>query len=232
MKALFLSLFMSAAALTSGAAQTQSPAQKAAPAKDRSTYSLQQQYNSIKFRSSPYKEFGHNYRVIRESYLEDLMKSVQDTLRQKDLSIKNAGKETAVALAATQKELAAQKAQVAQLTQANAAQQQQIAQTDHDVAHLSVLGLAVDKQVYVILSLLIIAALGAVAAVFGFMYKNSNAVTQEKIRAYEEVTEELKNQKQTAREREIKLKREQQSEANKVEELKQQLADLQKKVPM
>lgn len=226
MRAIFLSLFLSVAVLTSGAAQTQKPA----AAKVRAPSSLQQQYNSIKFRSSPYKEFGHNYRVMRESYLDDLMKNVQDSLRQKDQSIKNAGKETAQALAATQKELAAQKAKVQTLTQANAEQQRQIAQTDHDVAHLSVLGLEVDKQVYVVVSLLMMAALAALAVGLGLMYKNSNSVTQEKILAHEEVSEELKNHRQSARERETKLKREQQSEANKVEELTQQVADLQKRV--
>jgi len=227
MKAFFLSLVLCGVVFSSGVAQTPKPS---SAAKDRAAYTLQQQFNSLKFRSSPYKENGQAYRVVRESSLEGLLKSVQDTLKVREQSIRNAGKETAVALAQTQQELATQKAQVQALQQDNTKKEQQIQQTEHDVASLSVLGLDMDKQVYVMVSLAVILGLGAVAGMFAFFYKNSNSVTQEKIRAYEEISEELKIQKQTAREKEIKLKRDQQSEANKVEELKLEIAELQKKV--
>lgn len=226
MKALTLSLVLSAVVMTSGMAQTQ----KASPAKANGGYTLQQQFNSMKYRSSPYKEFGHDYRVVRESYLESFLKSVQDTLKVREQSIRNAGKETAVALEKTQKELEAQKTQMLALQQDNARKEQQIQQTEHDVASLSVLGLDIDKQLYVAISLAIIIGLGALAAVFAFMYKNSNSVTQEKIKAYEEIDQELKDHKQVAREREVKLKREMQSEANKVEELKQEISELRKRM--
>ncbi|GAA4302720.1 hypothetical protein [Nibribacter koreensis] len=224
MKALTLSLLFSASVLTS--AMAQAPAKPAAPAKNRAAYTLPQQFNSLKFRSSSYSENGQAYRVVRESSFDALSKSVQDTLRVREQSIKNAGKETAVALAKTQQELADQKAKVVALQQENAKKEQQIQQGAHDVASLSVLGLDMDKQVYVWLSLGIILGLGVLAAVFAVMYKKSNAEAQEKIDAFEEVSEEFKNYKQAAREKEIKLKRDQQSEANKVEELKQQLAQL------
>ncbi|MFC6999021.1 hypothetical protein [Rufibacter roseus] len=226
MKALTLSLIFCAVVVTSGLAQTQT----AAPAQNRSAYTLQQQFNSMKFSSSPYKEFGHDYRVVRESRLEAFLKSVQDTLKVREQSIKNAGKETAVALEKTQKELEVQKAQVQALQQDNAKKEQQLQQFDHDISHLSVLGLDMDKQLYVVISLAIIVGLGAMAAVFAFMFKNSNSVTQQKIKAYEELDQELKDYKTASREREIKLKREMQSEANKVEDLKQELAELRKRM--
>jgi hypothetical protein len=226
MKAITLSLLFCFVLITVGQAQT------AVPAKVREKYNLQQQYSSLKYRSSSHREFNQEYKVVKLSSLDAFFRSVQDTLKVREQSIKNAGKETAVALAKTQKELADQKAQVVALQEVNAQKEKQIQQGAHDVASLSVLGIDMDKQVYVILSLMIILVLGAVAAVFAFMYKNSNKVTQEKINAYEEISEELKNHKQTAREKELKLKREQQSEANKVEELKQQIADLQKRVAM
>lgn len=224
MKALSLSLFFCAVVLTSGMAQTQAQAPK-----NRAAYTLQQQFNSMKFRSSPYKEFGHDYRVVRESHLDAFLKSVQDTLQVREQSIKNAGKETAVALEKTQQELEAQRAQVQALQKDNAQKEAQIQQTDHDIATLSVLGLDIDKQLYVVVSIAIILGLGALAAVFAYMFKNSNSVTMEKVKAYEEVDQELKDYKVAAREREIKLKRELQSEVNKVDELKQEIAELRKR---
>ncbi|AKQ47478.1 hypothetical protein TH63_04040 [Rufibacter radiotolerans] len=228
MRAIALSLFLCIAMINLGQAQAQD--QKAITAKDRAHYNLQQQYSSLKYRSSSHKEFNQEYKVVKLSSLDAFFRNVQDTLKVRQQSIKNAGKETAIALAKTQKELADQKAQVQALQQVNAQKEKQIQQGAHDVASLSVLGLDMDKQVYVWISLLIIAALGAVAAVFAIMYKNSNRVTQEKINAYEDISEELKTHKQVAREKEIKLKRDQQSESNKVEELKQQIADLQKRL--
>ncbi|ALI99983.1 hypothetical protein [Rufibacter tibetensis] len=221
MKAISFSLLFSVLVLT--AAQAQTPA---TTAKDRANFSLQQQFSSLKFRSSTEMKYNQPHKVVKQASLDAFFKSVQDTLRAREQSIKNAGKETAVKLAQTQKELADQKLQVQALQEANAQKEQQIQQGAHDVATLSVLGIDMDKQVYVILSLVIILALGAIAGVFAFMYKNSNRVTQEKINAYDELTEEFKTHKQLAREKEVKLKREQQSEANKVEELKQQLAQL------
>lgn len=227
MKALSFSLLLSVFVITAAQAQT-----SATTAKDRATYSLQQQFSSLKFKSSTEMKYNQPHKVVKQASLDAFYKNVQDSLRVRDQRIKNAGKETAVTLANTQKELEAQKAQVQALQEVNAQKEKQIQETQHNITSLSVLGMDMDKQFYVILSLLIIVALGIVAAIFAFMYKNSNDVTQEKIRSYEEISEELKNHKQAAREREIKLKREQQSEANKVEELKQQITDLQKRVAL
>ncbi len=174
-------------------------------------------------------KYNQEHKVVKQASLDAFFRNVQDTLRAREQSIRNAGKETAVALAKTQQELEDQKAQVQALQQDNARKEQQIQQTQHNIDSLSVLGLDMNKQVYVYLSLAIILGLGVLAAVFAFMYKGSNAVTQEKIQAYDTIDQELKEHKQAAREREVKLKREMQSEANKVEELKQQLAELQKK---
>ncbi|MFB9864584.1 hypothetical protein [Rufibacter immobilis] len=223
MKATFLSLVLAVLVLSTGLAQT--PAAAPAPAKNR-VYTLQQQFSSLKYRSSTQMQYNQPHKVVKLSSLDAFFQNVQDTLKARQQSIKNAAKETAAALAKTQKELADQKTQVQVLQEVNAQKEKQIQQGAHDVASLSVLGLDMDKQVYVLLSLGIILALGAVAGIFAVMYKNSNKVTQEKIAAYEELTEEFKAHKQLAREKELKLKREQQSEANKVEELKQQLAQL------
>ncbi|WP_207431919.1 hypothetical protein [Sabulibacter ruber] len=226
MKAFSLSLLLSVLVLASGQAQTP------APAKTRSNYTLQQQFSSLKYRSSTQIQYNQPYKVVKQASLDAFFKSVQDTLAARQQSIKNAGKEVAVKLAQTQKELEEQRAQVKALQEVNAQKEQLLQQGAHDVASLSVLGIDMDKQVYVILSLIVIVGLGIVTAVFAYLYKNSNNVTQEKIRAYEDLSEEFKNHKQVAREKEVKLKREHQSEANKVEELKQEIAELRKRVAM
>jgi uncharacterized protein HemX len=100
------------------------------------------------------------------------------------------------------------------------------------VSSLSVFGLDINKQLYVILSWVVILALGILAGVFVFLYKKSKVVTDQKIQAYDEISQEYKEYKQNAREREIRIKRELQTEANKVEELNQQIVQLKKQVSL
>lgn len=195
-------------------------------------YTLQQQFNSMKFRSSTHNEFNHDYKVVRVDHLERFWKNVQDSLKGREQTIRQAGKATEQALIKARQDLKAQQAQVQALKLDNQQKEQAIRKTAHDVESLSVFGLDINKQLYVILSWVIILALGILAGVFVFLYKKSKVVTDQKIHAFDEISQEYKEYKQNAREREIKIKRELQTEANKVEELNQQIAQLKKQVSM
>ena len=195
-------------------------------------FSLQQQFNGIKNRSSSYKEFNQNYKVVRVTYLDSFWKNVQDSLKARERNIKLAGKATEQALVKARQELSSQAAQLQALKQENANKEQQIQKTSHEISSLSVFGLDMNKQVYVILSWLVILALAIVSGVFAYLYKKSKVTTDQKINAFEEISKEFKEHKQNAREREIKIKRELQTESNKVEELKQQIIQLNKQLPI
>lgn len=222
----FFSCFLSLTAVQ--AQQAQKPAGQA----QKPAYTLQQQFNSIKARSSSYTEFNRNYKVMRVDHLDKLWQNVEDSLKGRASQIRQAGKATEQALVNARQDLKAQHEEIQALKLDNTKKQQAIEQTTHDVASLSVFGLDMNKQVYVILSWVIILGLGILAGIFVFLYKKSKVVTDEKVRAYDDISQEYKEFKQNAREREIKIKRELQTEANKVEELNQQIIQLKKQVPL
>jgi len=204
-----------------------------APAKQTTgQFTLQQQFNGIKSRSSSYKEFNQDYKVVRVTYLDSFWKNVRDSLKARERNIWQAGKATEQALVKARQELSSQATQLQALKQENVNKQQQIQKTSHEISSLSVFGLDMNKQVYVILSWLIILALAILSGVFAYLYKKSKVTTDQKINAFDEIAKEFKDHKQNAREREIKIKRELQTEANKVEELKQQIIQLNKQLPI
>lgn len=193
---------------------------------------LQYQFNGLKSRSSSYREFNQDYKVVRVSSLDAFWKNVQDSLRAREQNIRKAGKATEQALVQTRQELAAQQAELQSLKQANAQKEQKIRQTEHDIASLSVLGLDMNKQVYVVFSWIIIIGLVVLAAALFFLYKKSKVVSDEKVKAFEAVNQEYTTHKQSARERELKIKRDLQTESNRVAELNQEIALLRKQVQM
>jgi len=207
-------------------------AQQTASKPTQGAFSLQQQFSGMKSRSSTYKEYNQDYKVVRVSYLDSFWKNVQDSLKAREHNIRQAGKATEQALVKAKKDLNTQASELQTLKQENAQKDQQIKKTSHEIASLSVFGLDMDKQVYVILSWVIIFSLVLLSGIFAFLYKKSKVVTDQKISAFEDISKELKEHKQTAREREIKIKRELQTETNKVEELKQQINQLNKQLPI
>jgi len=207
-------------------------AQLTAPKPSQEALTLQQQFNGMKKQSSTYKEFNQNYKVVRVSYLDSFWKNVQDSLKARERNIRQAGKATEQALAKAKNDLDNQASQLKNLQEENARKEQKLQQTSHDIASLSVFGLDMDKQLYVVLSWVVILALALLSGIFAFLYKKSKVVTDQKINAFEDVSKELKEHKQNAREREIKIKRELQTETNKVEELKQQINQLNKQMPI
>ncbi|RDC66077.1 hypothetical protein [Adhaeribacter pallidiroseus] len=210
---------------------TGAQAQPVAPAKS-SPNALQYQFNALKSRASSYREFNQDYKVIQVRRLDAFWQNVQDSLKAREQNIRKAGKATEKALAQARQDLVNQKAELQSLKQANAQKEQQIKQTAHDVNSLSVLGIDMNKQVYVVISWIIILGLLVVAAVFSYLYKKSKVTTDEKIKAFEEVNQEFTVHKQSARERELKIKRDLQTEANRVAELNQEIAVLRKQVSM
>ncbi|QNF32362.1 hypothetical protein HUW51_06315 [Adhaeribacter swui] len=206
-------------------------AQPVAPAKSPSN-ELKYQFNALKSRSSSYREYNQDYKVIQVRRLDAFWQNVQDSLKAREQNIRKAGRATEKALAEARQDLASQKAELQSLKEANAQKEQQIKQSTHDVNSLSVLGLDINKQVYVVISWIIIIGLLVVAAVFSYLYKKSKIITDEKIKAYEEVSQEFTVHKQSARERELKIKRDLQTEANRVAELNQEIAALRKQVSM
>ncbi|MFD2247411.1 hypothetical protein [Pontibacter ruber] len=221
MKALFLPLLLVLFVSTANA-------QEAAPKDNKAVNSLQKQFNQLKENSNSYNEKNREYKVVNVATLNDFWKSVQATIsgiEQQQLKNRNSAEQN---LVKANQEIEQQKKEIEALKKDNAQKEQEVQQSINDVTNLSVLGINMHKQFYVIFSLSVIAILLVIVAVAMSLYKSSKRVTDEKKRAYDEIDQEFNEYKKTARERELKVKRELQTEMNRIEELNQQIAKLQK----
>jgi hypothetical protein len=211
-------------------AQVTSPGSKnsSSAQTDPKINTLQQQFNSLKHRSSTHTEFNQDYKVVKLRSLDAFWRNVADTLRARELKVKQARKGIEQELVQAKQNLQAQENQLKSLKQENAQKDLEVQKSAHNVANISFLGMDMNKTTFVILSWGIIILLLAGLGILFYLYKNSKYVTDEKIKSYNDIEQEFKTHKQTSREKELKIKRELQTEMNRVEELKQEIALLKK----
>ncbi|MBF9254593.1 hypothetical protein I2I11_14910 [Pontibacter sp. 172403-2] len=222
MKAFFLPLLLvlfSAGAMAQGTKKT-----AAAPASN----GLASQFNKLKDNSNSYREKGEAYKVVNVRELDAFWENVQRTMEQSEKKLLDGSKETRQDLAEAQATIAQQQKQLQVLKAENAQKEQEVQKSASAIANISVLGLDMPKQLYVLLSAIIILALLVLLAVIMAIYRRSKQVTDAKQRAADEMEQELNECKKTYREKELKLKRELQTEMNRVEELNKEIASLQR----
>lgn len=193
-------------------------AQSFAMAQDTSTAevednSLTAQFNTLKEKSNTYQE----YKVIRLVSLNSLWKNVEDSLAAIHKEILEANNE-----------IAGQNQKLDSLKSKLEAREAALEKSEYDIAHLQVLGMDVEKGSYVSFSWGVFFVLLLILAIAIAKYKSSNKVAVEKKTEYEELSQELNDYKQKAREKEIKLMRELQTERNTIEELNQKIVTLRK----
>jgi len=221
MKAFFLLLFF---ALSFTAASAQGTAKERTSASN----TLTRQFNNLKGGANSYQENNRVYKVIGVTALDAFWKSVQDTIAAREQQLIKAGKERDQELAQAKQDIQKQNSQLQAIKQQFAAKEQEVQQSAHDVANLSVLGLDMEKQNYVILSFAVIITLLLLLGIFLLQYRSSKQVAVEKQKAFDEIDMEYNEYKKLAREKELKVKRELQTEMNRIEELNQQIAMLKK----
>ena len=221
MKAFFLSLFF---VLSVSVANAQGTSKESAAA----TENLARQFNKLKANSNSYSENNKTYKVVDVSALDAFWKNVQESFEAREQKLKQAGVQTEQDLVQAKDSIAAQQEQLQELKQQYAAKEQEVQQNIHDVANLSVLGIDMEKQTYVIISFVVIITLLILLGIIMLQYKSSKSVADEKRKAYDDVHQEYDDYKKGAREKELKLKRELQTEMNRIEELNQQIASLKK----
>ena len=185
-------------------------AQDDAPVVDNS---LNAQFNELKNRSNSYQE----YKVVRVVSLDNFWKNVEDSLAAVHKEILEANNA-----------IAAQNKKLDSLHQTLEAREEALEKSEYDIAHLQVLGMDVQKDSYVSFTWGVFFVLLLILAIAFAKYKSSNKVAVEKKSDYEELSQELNDYKQKAREKEIKLMRELQTERNTIEELNQKIATLRK----
>ena len=222
MKALFLPLFL--ILLSTGAMAQGTKKTAAAPASN----GLASQFNKLKTNSNSYRERGEAYKVVNVSALDAFWENVQRTMQQSEKKLLDSSKQTRLDLAEAQETIAQQKKQLQVLKAENAQKEQEVQKSASAIANISVLGLDMPKQLYVLMTAVIIIALLVILAVVMAIYKRNKQVTDAKQRAANEMEQELNECKKSSREKELKLKRELQTEMNRVEELNKEIASLQR----
>ncbi|CAN5228481.1 hypothetical protein BH23BAC1_BH23BAC1_28810 [soil metagenome] len=178
--------------------------------------SLSAQFNELKEKSNTFQE----YKVIRISNLNNFWKNVQDTLKAEKQEILDA-----------QQEIARQNGELIKINQAYQQKEKELQQSDYEIAHINVLGLDILKSNYIYFNWAVITILITLLAIVFIKYNISNKVAQAKKSEYEAIDRELNDYKQKAREKELKIKRELQTEMNRVEELNQEVASLRRQAP-
>lgn len=181
---------------------------------------LEKQFETLKSNSNTWQ----GYKVVNVNTLEAFWKSVQETVAAKDKKLDNFEAEADARLQEARKDVAAQEQQMLTMQNEMKQKEAEIQQSIHDITHISVLGVDVPKQLYVLLTGGIILALLIALGVMAVQHKSSKRVAVEKRKAYDDIEQELNEHKKNAREREQKIKRELQTEANLVRELQQELA--------
>ncbi|NEM98498.1 hypothetical protein [Pontibacter burrus] len=223
MKSTFLSLVF-VMMLTAVQAQTAAP-QQTAPSKN----TLANQYNALKNKANSYNESGQQYKVVNVRTLDSFYKSVNDSLQVISKKLADARRGADQELIDARANVAAQEKQLKALTEETARKEQEVQKSQHLINNISFFGIDMQKQFYVILNSVIIVALLIVLAVVMMQYKSSKRTAVEKVKAFDEIDSEFNEYKKAARERELKLKREMQTEMNRAEELKLEVAALQRK---
>lgn len=191
---------------------------------------LDGQFSRLKSRSNHYRENNREYKVVDVRVLNQFWESVLGTVKNHEQNLIRGEKSNGENLLKAQATIAAQAQQISALKQENALKEKAVQQNAYEVNNLVIMGLGINKQVFLIVSFVSLAALAVLCLVMASLYKKSKKVTDEKIDAFQQIDTEFNEYKKAARERELKIKRELQTEMNHKEEMRQQIAALQKQV--
>jgi F0F1-type ATP synthase assembly protein I len=169
---------------------------------------LNQKWDNMLSKSENYQ----NYKVIKTSELLDVWKSIQDSIVRFKAE-----------LVQERNRIKGQNAQIIQLQKQVSDVKEELNGVTTQKNSMSFLGMDVDKYVYTsALWMIILIVVGSCAVLF-YLYTKSNKVTVQKITEYDQLSRSFEEYKQGKIEMERKLKREIQTNANMVEELKSKL---------
>ncbi|MGB3617166.1 MAG: hypothetical protein WBA12_03550 [Catalinimonas sp.] len=208
-KILSFALLVTLSAVPAGA---QAPAAENAPATATESPvgppALQEQYTSLRDGSNSYQD----YKVIKRVQLDAFWRTVTDSLEERRAQI-----------ATAQAQIEGHAAEVSGLQTQIVEQTERITTLEYEKERFSWMGLDVLKDTYStavwgLIGILFITALFAL-----FRYRQSHRLIAGSRRDYDQLRAELEDFRRRTHEREVRIKRELQTERNRVEELKQKL---------
>jgi preprotein translocase subunit SecF len=179
-------------------------AQLAAKALEDDKLELKDRYQVMKTNSQTYED----YKVIKEFILDGFWKIAVDTINRKETqlaAVRQKVTDLQAELATSHQQLAEQKASVEGIT--------------FDSEHISVLGVHFGKGMFLLITLVVVAALVTIIVGVTARLKMLQASVKDKAQVADSLTHEFEEYKRKALERQTKLSRELQNERNKLVEL-------------
>lgn len=165
---------------------------------------LQQQFEEFyQKETSSWEE----YKLIKQPKLKNFWSVVMDTLDHKESQIRSS-RQTIASLNADLESIAVE------LASTKAA----LAESETLNDSISFVGIVMSKAAYNIMVWIIILALAVGVGVVYLMYMRSNAVTKKSVKAFAKLEVEFNDHKNSAREKQAKLKRELQTALNTLQE--------------
>lgn len=164
-------------------------------------------------------ETYNDYKVIKETRLNEFWRVVEDSVQQLETDI-----------AAAQKILSDQYAQIENLQQSINEKDELLATTEFAMAHIRFLGINFSKTSFIFINVILIGGLVVLLALGLFQYNNNRIIARQKVLDYQQLEEEFNTLRSQSLEKQIKLKRELQTERNLIEEMRSKPM-INKKIP-
>lgn len=167
--------------------------------------SLQDQFETLKENSENYKV----YKVIKRTELDAFWKVVNDSMKVSKNVIKQ-----------SDLQINTQKTEITKLNTEIKGHKEEVEGLQHETAHIQVLGIDFSKEGYIILNFTIITILLIGLALLYYKFRHDNKVAKSKVLAYEKLDIEFETYKKNSLEKQMKLRRELQTERNRIDEIR------------
>ncbi|MEN7546718.1 hypothetical protein AAG747_02285 [Rapidithrix thailandica] len=177
--------------------------------------SLDDHFKYLKDKSNNYE----TYKVIKKNRLESFWNVVTDSVHELKGKLDEANQK-----------IVAQQSNIEQLNGNLKTRDQALEESNYYSDHIKVIGIDFSKGSYITMNFVVIIVLIAAVGVIFYRFRDANMVATEKRKEYDDIVENFEEYKKQAREKQIKLKRDLQTELNTVEELKQEITALKNKM--
>ena len=173
--------------------------------------SLSGQFTQLKENAESYKK----YKVIDRVQLDGFWVAVQDSISGLKTQIVDSNAK-----------IGELQAKIEELDKSITEKDGALAEGTFEKEHIKVIGIDIAKGTYIGINFSLIFILVAVLAFFIYKYNNSNKITAKSKHDFGKLDKEFENFKKEALEKQMKLRRELQTERNKVDELYQKVGSV------
>ncbi|UII25017.1 hypothetical protein LVD15_17095 [Fulvivirga maritima] len=170
-----------------------------------SAQTLDDQFANLKENSGTYK----SYKVIEQTELADFWKVVQDSVSQSKQKLSEANTQ-----------ITNQQSEISKLKTTITEKDEAIGAKDYLATHIEALGIDIEKESFKIITYTIIIALLVALGIIIYKYKDNNKVAKKKTGDYDRLHEEFEEYKRNALEKQMKLRRDLQTERNKLDDIR------------